>query len=158
MVRYEDYRRALCFLDPYGVHLDWRVIERAGAMRSLEIFLNFPIMDMNRNAIWRCPDGVSAEGLSRMAAFWGDDSWRSVMYRPEPTLFGEDQMKQENQVLVESFRQRPINKAGFAYVAEPIPMRNSRNAVIYYLFFAGQNATGCKIARSILSKYAGRRS
>ena len=43
-------------LDPYGLHLDWEVIETAGKMRSIEIFLNFPIMDMNRNALWRNPD------------------------------------------------------------------------------------------------------
>src|SRR5208282_4986307 len=26
LVRYEDYRRGLCLLDPYGLHLDWNVI------------------------------------------------------------------------------------------------------------------------------------
>ncbi len=48
-VRYENYRRGLCLLDPYGLDLDWRVIATAGAMRSIEMFLNFPVMDMNRN-------------------------------------------------------------------------------------------------------------
>jgi hypothetical protein len=44
--------------------------------------------------------------------------------------------------------------AGFKEVPEPIPMRNSRNATVYYLFFASQNATGAKIARQILKSYA----
>ena len=30
-------------------------------MRSVEIFLNFPIMDMNRNALWRNPERVQAD-------------------------------------------------------------------------------------------------
>ena len=31
-VRFKDYRRGLCILDPYGLHLDWRVLEAAGKM------------------------------------------------------------------------------------------------------------------------------
>lgn len=48
-VRYTDFKRGLCVLDPYGLHLDWQVIKTAGDMRSVEIFLNFPVLDMNRN-------------------------------------------------------------------------------------------------------------
>lgn len=40
-VQYTQYRRGLCLLDPYGLHLDWRVIQTAGEMKSLEIFLDF---------------------------------------------------------------------------------------------------------------------
>lgn len=40
-VKYEDYRRGLCLLDPYGLHLNWEVVQTAGGMKSLEIFLNF---------------------------------------------------------------------------------------------------------------------
>jgi three-Cys-motif partner protein len=32
-VRYNDYKRALCLLDPYGLHLNWRVILTAGQMK-----------------------------------------------------------------------------------------------------------------------------
>jgi three-Cys-motif partner protein len=37
IVKYENYRRALCVLDPYGLHLDWEVIYTAGQMKSVEI-------------------------------------------------------------------------------------------------------------------------
>ena len=43
--------------------------------------------------------------------------------------------------------------AGFKYVPDPVPMRNTKGAVIYYLFFASQNATGNKIARAVFNKY-----
>lgn len=42
-VRFDQYRRGLCLLDPYGLHLKWEIIETAGKMASLDIFLNFPI-------------------------------------------------------------------------------------------------------------------
>src|SRR5258708_26870396 len=50
-VEYAAYRRGLCLLDPYGLHLDWKVIQTAGRMKSIEIFLNFPVLDMNRNVL-----------------------------------------------------------------------------------------------------------
>ncbi len=50
-IKYEDYKRALCLFDPYGLHLEWRAMEMAGRSRAIDMFLNFPVMDMNRNAI-----------------------------------------------------------------------------------------------------------
>jgi three-Cys-motif partner protein len=50
-IRFENFNRALCLLDPYGLHLDWQVMLQAGKSRAVDMFLNFPVMDMNRNAI-----------------------------------------------------------------------------------------------------------
>ncbi|MGA8307327.1 MAG: three-Cys-motif partner protein TcmP [Candidatus Acidiferrales bacterium] len=80
-VRYEDYRRGLCILDPYGLDLDWNVISRAGQMKTIDLFLNFPVADMNRNVLWRDPERVSAAQAARMTAFWGDESWRDIAYQ-----------------------------------------------------------------------------
>ena len=63
-VQFDNYRRGLCLLDPYGLHLNWNVIQTAGGMRSIDLFLNFPIMDMNRTALWRNPDRVDEVELS----------------------------------------------------------------------------------------------
>jgi len=40
-VRQEDYRRALCVLDPGGPGLDWRAIEMAGRLRTIDLFVAF---------------------------------------------------------------------------------------------------------------------
>ncbi|MGI8735449.1 MAG: three-Cys-motif partner protein TcmP [Pyrinomonadaceae bacterium] len=69
--RYEDFQRALCLLDPYKMTVDWKVIETAGHMRSIEIFYNFMIMDANMNVLWRNPDRVSSVQSARMDAVWG---------------------------------------------------------------------------------------
>jgi len=155
-IRYKDYRRGLCLLDPYGLTLNWDVIAAAASMRSMEIFLNFPMMDMNRNALWSDPSSVDPEDLKRMNAFWGDESWRKIVYRGQFTLEGgEDLIKAaDNREVAEAFRRRLREVAGFREVPEPIPMRNRKNATLYYLFFASQNKTGAKIARDIMKKYA----
>jgi three-Cys-motif partner protein len=158
LVKYEEYWRALCVLDPYGLHLNWNVIETAGRMKSIEMFLNFPVMDMNRNALWRKTGGVTAASRARMTAFWGDESWKTAAYRKEPTLFGDfDDVKLGNEDVVKAFAERLKSVAGFEFVPDPLPMRNSTNATVYYLFFASHQTVGAKIVRQILDKYRNRK-
>jgi three-Cys-motif partner protein len=155
-IRYENFNRALCLFDPYGLHLEWRAMEMAGQSRAIDMFLNFPVMDMNRNAIWRDPAVVPEEGIARMNLFWGDDSWRNVAYveHPQGNLFGPpDLVKQGNEAIVEAFRERLKKLAGFPFVADPLPMRNSNNAVVYYLLFASQKPVAEKIIRDIFANY-----
>ena len=55
---FANFNRALCLLDPYGLQIDWEVLRLAGQSKAVDMFLNFPVMDMNRNAIWRNPGKV----------------------------------------------------------------------------------------------------
>lgn len=149
-IQYEKYNRALCVLDPYGLHLDWDIIELAGKSRAVDMFLNFPVMDMNRNAIWRNPDKVPRDGIDRMTRFWGNESWKQAAYaksRQSSMFFEPDDEKQSNAAIVAAFRERLNKVAGFEFVPEPMPMTNSRNAVVYYLFFA----SGKPVARDIIT-------
>lgn len=155
-VKYEDYRRALCLLDPYGLHLKWEVIEAAGRMKSIEIFLNFPIMDMNRNVLLRKSELTNVRESERMTAFWGDESWKDAAYveSAQASLFGPaDVEKTSNDAVAASFRERLKTKAGFKFVPEPIKVKNSIGATVYYLFFASQNETGSRIADHILNTH-----
>jgi hypothetical protein len=34
-IQYKDYKRALCLLDPYGLHLDWEVMLQAGQSKAI---------------------------------------------------------------------------------------------------------------------------
>ena len=150
--KYEDYRRGLCVLDPYGLHLNWEVISKAGQMKSVEIFLNFPVADINRNVLWRKPENVSPSQIERMNSFWGDDSWHKEAYAlsKQIKIFGEEELeKASNQQIAAAFRKRLIDVAGFTHVPEPIAMRNSQNAVIYYLFFASQKPVAGNIVKYI---------
>ena len=151
--RYEDYRRALCLLDPYKLNIDWAVLQTAGSMKSVEVFYNFMIMDANRNVFMRDPNKVAPQNAARMDAVWGDGSWRTAVYRTTPDLFGDHEEKTTNEEIAEAFRRRLKTVAGFKYVPLPMPMRNSKGAVVYYLYFASQNETGGKIVSEIFNTY-----
>ncbi len=158
-VQYRDYRRALCLLDPYRLNLNWEVIFQAGQMKSVEIFLNFPTMDMNRNVFWRHPEKVSQNNINRMNAFWGDESWRDIVYS-EPQqihLFDNTAIEKvaDNDSVARAFQARLKEKAGFQYVPSPLPLKNSTDATLYYLFFASQQPVAANIVEDIFSQYRG---
>lgn len=155
-VLYKNYKRGLCLLDPYGLHLDWEIIKMAGEMKSIEIFLNFPIADINRNVLLHDKDKVDSTQIERLNKFWGDESWRDIAYQenPQVNIFNKIEYKKcTNDNLVEAFRNRLIKEAGFKHVPCPMPMRNSKNAIVYYLFFASPNPVANKIVNDIFEKY-----
>jgi three-Cys-motif partner protein len=156
-IDYTHYNRALCLLDPYGLHLDWGVMACAGRSKAIDIFLNFPVMDMNRNAIWRNIDKAPKEGIERMNRFWGDEMWRKAAYAESAQtnmFFSEPELlKQDNDAIVKAFQIRLREVAGFQFVPDPLPMRNGNNAVVYYLFFASQKPVAKNIIEDIFRKY-----
>jgi len=152
--QYREYRRALCLLDPYRLNVSWDVLETAGKMGSVEVFYNFMIMDANRNVLWRDQSKIVPSEAARMDVVW--PGWRSAAYRTTHDLLGELEEKATNEDIAEAFRRRLEEVAGFAYVPPPMPMRNSRGAVVYYLYFASQNMTGAKIVGEIFDAYRSR--
>jgi three-Cys-motif partner protein len=156
-IKYGDYVRALCLLDPYGLHLDWDVMQIAGQLKTVDVFLNFPIMDINRNVLRHDRTKVAPDDIERMNRFWGDNSWDSAAYveagQTSMFDFKSEKAKQGNNAIVAAFRDRLKKVAGFKCVPAPLAMTNKNNAVVYYLFFASANDTGFKIIESIFSKY-----
>lgn len=155
-VQFQDFKRGLCLLDPYGLHLNWDVIRSAGEVGTIDLFLNFPIADMNRNVFWRNPEGVDEADIARMTAFWGDESWRNVVYESVATLFGPEEEKTDNETVAEAFRERLRKVAKFKNVPKPIPMRNTTGAIVYYLFFASAKPVAQRIVTDIFNKYRNR--
>jgi three-Cys-motif partner protein len=152
----EDYKRGLCLLDPYALTLDWKVIQRAGEMQSLDIFINFPIYDININVLHHDRETVLPQHVERMNAYWGDESWREVAYDKFPGLFGTMEEKVTNLRLAEAFGDRLKKVAGFKKVPRPLAMRNRKNSVVYYLFFASHKDTAMNIVTYIFETFGKR--
>ncbi|MGB0012273.1 MAG: three-Cys-motif partner protein TcmP [Candidatus Sulfotelmatobacter sp.] len=149
----ENFRRGLCLLDPHGLTLDWKVIQKAGEMQSLDIFINFPIYDININVLHRDPLTVLPPHIERMNTYWGDETWRDVAYEKSRGLFGDMEEKVTNRRFAEAFRERLKKIAGFKKVPQPLAMRNSKNSVVYYLFFASHKDTAENIVKYIFDTF-----
>lgn len=158
-LQYESKKRALCILDPYGLHLHWETIITAAELRTTEIFLNFPLMDMNRNVLHKDLLSADPDQIERMNRFCGTDGWQEILYEEakQLSLFGDtDRTKivNSNIKLGEWFKKERLQKvAGFKFVPEPMLMRNSKGGPLFFLFFASHNETGKKIVADIFNKH-----
>ena len=150
--------RAVVFLDPFGMQVEWTTIESIARTKAVDLWLLFPLIAVNRLLLRnRPPEGVMAERLTRV---FGDESWRAAFYTGsrELGLFEDDP-----QVLKDTDFRR-ISQAWtqkltsvFAGVApNPLPLRNSKNVPIYLLCFAAANPRkaqiAVRIAQHILSR------
>ena len=106
------------------------------------------------NVFWANPERATAASQRRMTRFWGDESWRTAFYEPVQCLFGLMEEKSSIESVVRAFQDRLKKVAGFKYVPNPMPMRNSKSAIVYFLFFAAHQPVASNIVEDIFKKYA----
>jgi three-Cys-motif partner protein len=147
--------RALCFLDPYGMHVHWDVLEAAGKTGRVDLFFNFSLFDTNFNVVRDHPSELEAREIARFNRCFGSHDWYTLLYDKSPSLFDNDhehRVAKAADVLVPAFRERLKTVAGFAHVADPMPFKNSEGGILYFLFFASP----AKVAPNIWSDIFGR--
>jgi three-Cys-motif partner protein len=154
-IQWASYRRALVILDPYGMNLKWTTIQALGDTRTADVFINFPMMGINRNSLWRDDSKVSQTSLTTMDDLWGSPEWRSEFYGvAQLHLFGNPIgiKTATNASVVDAFCKRMRTEASFQYVANPLPIYNGADRLIYYLIFASKNENGYRIVSEVMNK------
>ena len=143
-------RRALVFLDPYGMQVPWATIEGLGNTRGVEILVNFPVGTIQRllprNARF------TVEGRRKLNDYFGSEDWHDAVYTTQRGLFREVTLKENDsdRLLLQFYRDR-LNTC-FKYVSAAYLVKNSKGVHLYYLIHAGQNRIGSKIASDILGQ------
>jgi three-Cys-motif partner protein len=154
-VTYESFRRGFVFLDPYGLQVRWSTAETLARTRALDVFVNFPIMGINR-LIPRdsLPD---TQALERLELIFEDTAWIESLYSTQGGLFGETTWVR-NRMDSRNLAERYIAdiRGLFPHVSQSVIMRNSTSSPLYALFLASHNATAVGITNSILKSYARR--
>jgi len=154
--QYNSFKRALCILDPYGLDIEWQTIESIGKAKTMDVFLNFPLMDINRNAALKILEASNPEEGARLTKIWGDNSWKDLAYVEQQAMFSTPVLIKKgegNEILKRGFRERLRAVAGFSFVPEPILMRNRVGGQLYFLFFASHQPVAQNIAEAILRKW-----
>src|SRR6266480_4975105 len=90
---YQMRKRAIAFLDPFGMQLVWKTMELVAKSKTIEIMLNFPVMAINRAVLRKRDDLISETQRKRLNEFWGTDDWTMELYQEEETLFGKERVK-----------------------------------------------------------------
>ncbi|MBW7998144.1 MAG: three-Cys-motif partner protein TcmP [Candidatus Glassbacteria bacterium] len=149
----EQGRKGLCFLDPKGIHIDWKLVELAGKLQTIEVLIHFSIYDLRRNIFPHKKSKIKDNEIQRMNKFWGDNSWQDIKGDIQSDLFDEEDTHIADKNILEAYKNRLQAIANFRYVSDPLPMKTEGNSVLYYLIFATQNRTGLKIINDIFKKY-----
>ncbi len=151
---YSSYWRGLCVLDPYGIHgktLRWKTIKQLADLKTVDIFLNFPLMDINRNTLRKRLANTDDTDVAAFSEFCGTEDWKKQMYKDD--LFGDPVKSVNNKTLAEWFRKRIEVAGGFKFVPEPILMQNSKGGKLYFLYFASHQSVAQKVILDIFKKY-----
>ncbi len=150
----KDWRshRAVLFLDPFGMQVEWATIEAIAATRAIDLWLLFPLGIGVTRLLTRSGD-IPESWRRRLNLLLGTENWYEEFYRSESStnLLGdeiEQVVKASTETIGRYFNDRL--KSVFAAVAEePKVLRNSANCPLYLLCFAVGNANGAPVALRI---------
>lgn len=145
-------RRAVLFLDPYGMQVEWETIAAIAKTKAIDLWLLFPLgIGVNR-LVTRSGD-IPEGWQRRLDTLLGSKDWREEFYTKERvrTLFGGEEervIKASKETIGRYFNDRL--KSVFAGVADnPGVLRNSANCPLYLFCFAAGNEKGAPIALKI---------
>ena len=144
--------RAVLFLDPYGMQVEWETIKAIAQTKAIDLWLLFPL-GIGVNRLLTKSGDIPKSWRRRLDLLLGTEDWYDEFYRVEttPTLFGEDKervVKAKMETTGRYFNNRL--KSIFTGVAkEPGVLRNSANNPLYLLCFAVGNERAKDIALRI---------
>ena len=143
----DAYDRAVVFLDPFALQVDWMTVEALAKTRNCDVWILFPVGTIRR-MLPRAeqPRPQWQEHLNRV---FGDESWRSL-YRTsrQQRMFGEPPIEESEsgvEQIVENYRARL--QTVFVKVAPTRrTLRNSKNTALFEFMFAAGNPRGANLA------------
>lgn len=138
--------RAIVFLDPYGMQVNWELIERIAKTKAIDLWILFPLGQAVNRVLTKNqpPPDHWARGLDR---FFGNNDWLQRFYRedkfvqinmfddsPEPEMRKVADFADIGQYFIERLQ------SVFPHVApNALPLVSSGNIPLYLLCFAAHH-------------------
>ncbi|MBM4118036.1 three-Cys-motif partner protein TcmP [bacterium] len=145
-------RRAVLFLDPYGMQVEWATIEAVARTQAIDLWVLFPL-GMGVNRLLKKSGDIPEGWRRRLDLLLGTRDWHDEFYRVDvtPTLFGGDEervVKASMETIGKYFNKR-LESVFVGVAPTPGVLRNSKQNPLYLLCFAVGNARGRDIALRI---------
>jgi three-Cys-motif partner protein len=146
--------RALAFIDPYGMSVNWESIY---ALKDLGVDLWILVpTGLGINRLLKNNGEISDAWLTKLEKFLGltRDKIKDHFYKKEiiNTLFGEELTINKEKGTVFKAGELYKQRLGtiFKFVTEPFVMRNSTNSIMYHFMMATNNSQALKIANEVI--------
>ncbi len=120
-------QRAVVFLDPYGMSVDWKTLEVLAATKKVDVWYLFPraaVVHQLANDL----SGVDDGKRRALARIFGGDDWEAEFYSAKPaqsSLFEiapeEGKARHASSADIADFARSRLGKL-FCYVSDPLPL------------------------------------
>ena len=146
--------RALVFIDPYGMSVNWNSIETLKDL-GVDLWILVPT-GIGITRLLKNDGNISDAWFAKLQNFLGlsQEEIRNHFYKVKETntLFGLEAVIEKERDTVnkagELYKQR-LNTI-FKFVSESFVMKNSTNSIMYHFMMATNNATALKIANEVI--------
>lgn len=149
--RLDRFDRAVVFLDPYGMQVDWETVRALGEAQKVDLWILVPL----GQALMRMmPKSEPPDTWAlRLTKFLGTDQWREAFYQKSisETLFGPEEVTQRTATVqgVKTFLIQRLKTVFHGVHESPLVLENSRGVPLYLLCFAAGNPRGSAPALKI---------
>lgn len=146
--------RAVVFLDPYGMQVNWTTIQTLAATKGVDLWYLFPGIAR----LLRHDGNIPEAWKKRLDVLLGTDAWRTRFFETKRSqdLFGETESVERTapEAAIEGFIHERLAACFGRKVGNGLILRNSKSSPLYFLCFAASNEKGARpalnIANSIL--------
>jgi len=148
--------KALVFLDPFGMQIDWKSIESL-PREGIDLWILLPTGVIINRLLQRDGTLMYPEKLERFFGMSKEEiQKRFYERRVEMNLFGDVEEKYEKLTdtitkIAELFGER-LGELFQHVTNKPLVLKNDNNVSIYHFIFASENFTATKIAQDIIRK------
>jgi len=129
--------RAVVFLDPYGMNVEWKTLELLAKTQSVDVWYLFPINAVTRQLAIDL-DKVDKHKQRSLDSIFGTTDWRSELYAPRTNgdLFDMITSRSDRDVGVHQIERYAQERLGtiFRYVSEPLPLLANSRGHLFSLF------------------------
>jgi len=150
----EKNYRALAFIDPYGMTVNWESIENLKGL-GIDLWILVPT-GLGVNRLLKNDQNIPEAWLIKLEKFLGlsrkeilDHFYSEVITN---TLFGDTTIISKEKKVIEKigslYTQRL--KTIFGYVSDSFVMRNSTNSIMYHFMMATNNPSALKLANEVI--------
>jgi three-Cys-motif partner protein len=145
-------RRAVMFLDPYGMQVEWATVEAVAATNAIDLWILFPL-GIGVNRLLTRSGEIPPSWRRRLDLLLGSMEWYDAFYKVEhvPTLFDAPDtriVKATTETIGQYFNSR-LGQIFSGVAPKPRVLLNSANCPLYLLCFAVGNSNGAPIALRI---------
>jgi len=133
------FRRAVIFLDPYGMQVGWKTLEAIASTEAIDLWVLFPL-GVAVNRLLKKDGNISPGATRVLDDLFGSHDWFDEFFKPtsQPDLFGTSGSltKVANFDSIALYFNKRLESI-FAGVADnPLKLYNSKNNPLYLLCFA----------------------